>query len=412
VRTDPAIDAAAAATYREVLATRNVPQLLLAASLSRLAGGMLLLVAVLYALDRFDSPSLAGLAALALTLPGFLVSPVAGAVLDRLGAVRAVALDTVASAGVIAALALASLAGVLSPAVLLVLLGLCSLTSPLSIGGVRTLFPRYVPERAYDRANALDLSSFSVVDVLGPLLAGTLFGWLGPDPTLLTVAGLYALAVLALTLLRGSPAEPDLPVRQHLLRSAAEGVAYVLRNPTLRGLAVSYACYQAAFGMLVVLVPVSVLARVGPDGSPDRWVGVLWAIGGLAGGLGALVAGRVVRAGLERRCLVLASAAVAVAIWPLGAVGSLAALGCGLAVVGLLEGGVNVSLLSLRQRRTDPRRLGRVMTVSISINMLGFPVGTALGGALAGALPVAFAVATGLAALSSLSARLLIPREG
>ncbi|MFH8677373.1 MFS transporter [Streptomyces sp. NPDC018034] len=418
-------------TYRQVLASRNVPQLLLAASLSRLAHGMLLFVIVLYALAEFDSASVAGMCGFFLTLPGFLISPVAGAVLDRFGALRAVALDTAASGLIIGAIAVFSLADRLVPVILYVLLALFSLTSPLTDGGIRTLFPQFVPDSAYDRANALDLSTYSVIEVGGPLVAGTLFAALGANPTLITVAAMYGLAGLSLALLRtGAPTGAGTAAtaagavsadagadaagpRPHLLRSAWEGVVYLLRNATLRGLAVSYSLFQVSYGMLVLIVPVAI-ARWGSGGdASSRWVGVVWAVAGLCGGMGALVAGKLVRAGVERRYLVGATALAAVAIFPLSALGSLVALTVGLAAFGLMEGTVNVSLLSLRQRRTDPGWLGRIMTVSISVNLIGFPIGTAAGGFLVGATSPqkALAVAAVLTVASALCARLFVPKE-
>jgi predicted MFS family arabinose efflux permease len=373
---------------------------------------MLLFVIVLYVIAEFHSASIAGLAGFFLTLPGFVVSPIAGAVLDRLGAVQAVALDTMSSAVFISAIAVLSLDGILTAPVLIVLLALYSLTSPLTAGGVRTLFPRFVQAEAYDKANALDLSTFSVIDVVGPLVAGGLFAAVGANPTLLSVAGLYALAGVSLTLLRGGSAEPPRAVRQHLLRAAWEGITYLFRNPTLRGLAVSYSLYQAAAGMLIVIVPVAVAGWLGGDKADDRYVGLLWAIAGLAGAMGALIAGKLLRAGVERGYMVGATLVCAVAIFPVSALGSVITLGLGLALVGLGEGTTNVSLLSLRQRRTDPAWLGRIMTVSISVNLIGFPVGTVLGGVLATrSVTLALAVAAVLAAGSAVTGWFLIPRE-
>jgi hypothetical protein len=50
--------------------------------------------------------------------------------------------------------------------------------------------------------------------------------------------------------------------------------------------------------------------------------------------------------------------------------------------VGQLAGPIDVGLLTLRQRRTDPAELGRVLSVSMSLNFAGFPIGTALAGAM------------------------------
>ncbi|MFY1682730.1 MFS transporter [Micromonospora sp. WMMD730] len=400
-------------TYRQVLTTRNVPQLLLSASLSRLASEMLLFVVVLYVLARFRSPVLAGLGGFFLTLPGFLVSPMAGALLDRVGAARAVILDNLVSAVLIGLIALASVGGRLTPAVLLTLLGLFSLTSPLSAGGIRTLIPRFVPDDAYDRANALDLSTYSVIEVVGPLVGGAVIALIGPDPALVLVVAMYVLAALSLLLLlRGSAAEPPRTRRRHLLHEAWEGVSYLVRDATLRGLALSYSCYQVTFGILVVAVPVSVAQRVGGAGHTEQYAGALWSLVGLCGAAGALTAGRLLRAGRERLLLIVTTVLSAVAIYPSGAIATLATLAVGLALFGLLEGALNVGVLSLRQRRTDPARLGRVMTVSISVNLIGFPVGTALGGVLverSGSL--AYAVAAGFALLAALWGALVIPRE-
>ncbi|MEV0328137.1 MFS transporter [Micromonospora echinospora] len=399
-------------SYWQVFTSRNVPQLLLAASFSRLAGSMLLFAVVLYVIAEFGSASIAGLGAFFLTLPGFLVSPVAGAVLDRLGVVRAVVLDTLSSAVLISLVAVLSVLDTLRPPVLFALLTLYSLTSPLTSGGIRTLFPRFVPEAAYDKANALDLSTFSVIDVVGPLIAGTLVAWIGPDPTLLCVAVMYALASASIALLREGNAGADAPVRQHLLRAAGEGIVHLVRNPTLRALAVSYSVYQAASGMLVVIVPVAVGRWLGDADATERYVGVLWAGAGLAGAVGALIAGRLVGAGRERSSMVAATLVGAVAIFPVSALGSLVTLGAGLALVGLTEGVVNVSLLSLRQRRTEPAWLGRIMTVSISVNLMGFPVGTLLGGLVVShSVTAALALAAALAVGSAAFAHFLIPRE-
>lgn len=412
-QTSPETAATCPLSYKQVLTSRNVPQLLLAASASRLAGSMLLYVIVLYVIAEFESAATAGLSGFFLALPGFVVSPIAGAVLDRLGVVRAVAFDMICSAAFIGLVAGLSAAGSLTEPLLFVLLTLYSLTSPLSSGGIRTLFPRFVPEAAYAKANALDLSTFSVIDVAAPLFAGLLFPLAGPNPTLLCVAGMYVLAGLSLTLLRGGAPQASAARDQHLLRSAYEGIVYLVRNATLRGLAISYSLYQVALGMLIVMAPVAVSSWLNVSGSADRYTGLIWAVAGLFGAIGALVTGKLLRSGVERRYMVAATLITSAAIFPLSALGSVISLATGLGVVGLMEGTINVSLLSLRQRRTEPGWLGRIMTVSMSVNLAGFPVGTALGGFLAAhSLVGAFAVAAGMTLLSAACVHFFVPRSG
>ncbi|MGW6445462.1 MFS transporter [Lentzea sp. NPDC055074] len=398
--------------YWQVLTTRNVAPLLLSASLSRLASEMTLFTVVLSVLVRFDSPVLAGLSGFFLTLPGFLVSPVAGALLDRVGARRAVILDMLVSGVLIGLIVVASVGDWLTAPLLLGALGVFSLTSPLSAGGVRTLFPMIVPPHAYAKANALDLSTYSAIEVTGPLAAGALIALVGADPALAVVAVIFVLAALSLLAVRGPFTEPEREPRKHLVREAWDGIVYLMRNATLRGLAAAYSTYQIAFGILVVAVPVAVAQRIPGDGATEQWAGLIWSITGVCGAVGALVAGKVVHASAERMTIIVTLIASA-AVLPINAIASVITLGVGMALFGLVEGGLNVGVLSLRQRRTEPQWLGRVMTVSISVNLIGFPIGTALGGVLASqSVAAAFWVAAVCAAVGAVMAAVLIPRAG
>jgi predicted MFS family arabinose efflux permease len=68
-------------------------------------------------------------------------------------------------------------------------------------------------------------------------------------------------------------------------------------------------------------------------------------------------------------------------------------------------------VLTLRQRRTDPVWLGRVLAVSMSLNNSGLPLGSALGGVLVThSMAAAFAVAALAAVLSAAAGYSLIPR--
>ena len=74
-------------SHRQLLGVPDMRALLLATLLSRLAGRMFALAIVLYALTRMGSPMLAGWLAFAAMAPGLAISPVAGALIDRVGSV-------------------------------------------------------------------------------------------------------------------------------------------------------------------------------------------------------------------------------------------------------------------------------------------------------------------------------------
>src|SRR6516162_8324678 len=118
-------------SYRQLLLIPDLKALLLAAGLSRLAARMFTLVIVLYALDRFGSPAIAGFLSFAAVAPGLLASPFAGVLLDRIGARRSVILDMAASAVFVIGLGAADRLALASLPVLAALVTLYSLTSPL-----------------------------------------------------------------------------------------------------------------------------------------------------------------------------------------------------------------------------------------------------------------------------------------
>jgi MFS family permease len=399
-------------SYWSVLRQPSVSPLLGSALLSRLAGEIFTLAIVLHVQERFGSPVLVGWVVAASFLPGLLVSPIAGAILDRFGPSRGIAVDLAASAGFVAAIALTEVRGTGGAAILVGLAAAYSLTRPLSLAGLRTLIPRLVPEPGRDRANAMDVTSYNAVGVAGPALAGVLFVLIGGRLTLLVVAGLYGAATLVLlpVLARRLPGTGE---PRSLLAAARRAISYTVRQPVLRGLAVSYSLYSVSWGVLVVAIPLAVVGATGGEvRDSGALVGVVWAVAGVAGGLGALVVGRVRTAGRERAFIAAGAVVTAVAVYPVIGHGGMVGLIAGLVLVGLVGGAVNVGVLTLRQRRTDPAMLGRVIAVSISLNLLGEPVGAALGGWLAdAALPLAFAAGGLAAALGALACLLLIPRE-
>lgn len=390
-----------------------MPELMLAACLLRLAGRIFTLAIVLYVLARFDSPVLAGWVAFASLAPGLIVSPLAGAMLDRLGAAKAIVIDMAVSALLILALALVDITAAMTAPLLLGLVALYSFTSPLGTAGVRVLIPRLVPPYALDRANALDTSSYALISVAGPAIAGVLFGFAGAQATLLAVAFLYLAGTASLVpLVRrtsdsggGGGTAPG-----SLMQSALQGVMYVVRSPSLRGLAVSYSLFQVSWGILIVVVPVVVLGELGAGATADSVVGGLWAVSGLAGGVGAVYAAHLRTDGRERQFIAIGALATAVALYPLCASFGLIGLAAGLILVGFLEGPVDVGVLSLRQRRTDPAWLGRVLTVSMSFNMSGQPLGSAIGGIVVMHSPaLAFAIAALASVAAAVAAYLLVP---
>jgi predicted MFS family arabinose efflux permease len=132
-----------------------------------------------------------------------------------------------------------------------------------------------------------------------------------------------------------------------------------------------------------------------------------------AGGLiAALVVGGFSSQGRERQMMagaILVNAAV-IAVLPFA--GSLAVVALAIFVLGAANGPLDIALFTLRQRRTDPAWFGRAFAVSMAVNTIGSPVGSALGGPLvAWSLDAALWFAAIVTLVTAVFPLLLVPAQ-
>jgi predicted MFS family arabinose efflux permease len=251
------------------------------------------------------------------------------------------------------------------------------LTNPLSTAGARTLFPLLVPKELWERANGLDSSGHVLATLVGAPLAGAMVGLIGGEWALAAAGVLFIGAALVML---GLP-DPAAATESHgnVLQNAWLGLKYVARNPTLRGLAFTLSFINFGWGVLDIAVPVLVLGRLhqGP-----ATVGYLWGVLGAAGLISALLAGRVPTLGRERQIMLGGIFVSVVAMATLPFATSVVAVGIALFVMGLANGPFDISFFTLRQRRTPPAWFGRAFAVSMSVNFVGTPIGSALAGTL------------------------------
>jgi MFS family permease len=399
-------EALAAPTYARLVRVPGFRALAGSALLSRTANRMWEVGLVLFVLERYHSAPLAGLAVFLSIVPGLLLAPLAGALLDRHGRRRLIFLDNAIAGSALASIGLLAITGGLSRAALLAIVGVASLTFTLTAAGTRSLFPLVIPRSDWDLANAVDSGSEALSAVIGPALAGGLVAAIGGAHTLLASGFVYLLAGVAVLNVREPRAAADQP-RVPLLRAAREGLRYVVTNPTLRSVAVVLSMANLGFGQLVVILPVLVLERLH---SGAGTVGALWALSGGVAVCSGLLMGRLGTVGRERRSMalgfVLLTAGFLVLMLP-----SLAAVILGLILCGLAIGPIDIALFSLRQRRTDPAMFGRAFAVSMSLNYAGMPFGSGLAGPVVSRSTVlALAEAAGLNLVAAGLALGIIPR--
>ncbi len=395
-------------SYRALFAVPAIGRVLLGMQVARIAQSMIGIVMILFALQRYNDPSLAGLVAFASIFPGLLISPIAGALLDRHGRVRLIILDYIVVLAALVLIATLSLTGHLTAWLLVAIVSVSSLTGPLSSSGLRSLFPLLVPEPLWERVNAVDSNGWVLATVVGAPIGAVVAQIVGFEVAMIGIAVAYALAAAVIF---GSPdPRTDVESTGNLLRDAWLGLVYTWHNKTLRGLAVSLSMGNLSGGVIEIVVPVLVLKHLGLG---QDVVGYVFGLSGLFGVASAFFSGRLKTVGRERRLILIPMAGfvftTGILLWP----GSIVPIAISMALSGLLNGPLDIAMFTLRQRCTDPAWMGRAFTVSMNLNFSGFPIGAAITGVMLTIWPVEVAIVFGVAtnALAVLLGYFLIPRS-
>ncbi len=369
----------AAPSYRALLAVPSLGRVLLGMQIARIAQSMVGLIAILFALQRYDSPQLAGAVGFVFIFPGMIISPIAGARLDRHGRVRLIILDYLVAFSSLSLIAILSLAGDLPWWLLLGIAAVSSLTGPLSSSGLRSLFPLMVPEPLWERVNAVDSNGWVLASVVGAPIGALMAQVLGFEPAFLIVAAAFFIAGMVMI---GAP-DPRTAVitTGNLMRDAWLGLVYTWNNRTLRSLAISLSIMNLSGGMIEIVVPVLILQHLHLD---QAWVGYTFGLMGAFGVVSAFLSGRLQTRGREKTLIVLPAFGYTIAtililpgaMLPMG----LAWIALSASLAGLINGPMDIAMFTLRQRATDPAWMGRAFTVSMNLNFSGFPIGAALTG--------------------------------
>lgn len=144
-----------------------------------------------------------------------------------------------------------------------------------------------VPKAQYSRASGIVSMVESASNILGPILAGALIGWVGVEGILLIDILTFGVAII--TLLSVVIPQPDIrPVEMTLQRFWGDivyGFEYIFKRPGLLGLQLIF--FAANFMTVIGWAVVSpmVLARTGGDAAILGWVQSTAAVGALLGSL-------------------------------------------------------------------------------------------------------------------------------
>jgi MFS family permease len=374
---------------------RNFHKALVASGFANLADGVFQVALPLLAVQLTRSPLLIAGVAIAARLP-WLLAPVAGTLADRLDRRQTMVRVNLVRTVLLGGLALAVTADLATLAMLYAVALLLGFAETLFDTSAQSLLPSVVPRDELTRANSRLFAVEVVANTfVGPPLGGLLAA-AGLAIALGAPAAAYLVGAGCLALIAGSfraaSAATTQPTR--FRDDIAEGARFVWRHPVLRPLAIMLGVQNMAFAAVYSVFVLFAVAP-GPMGLTKAGFGVLLA----AEGVGAL-AGSWLAARAERRIgrvptLVL-SVVLSAGCLVVPVVTTLPVLvGAEMALTGVAMMLWNVLTVSLRQRITPDRLLGRMNASYRLVGWGSMPIGALLGGVLAEALGLraAFAVA-------------------
>ncbi|HEY8597010.1 MAG TPA: MFS transporter [Thermomicrobiales bacterium] len=235
------------------------------------------------------SAAQAGFVTAVRSVPWLLFALPAGALVDRWPRKPTLILCSLGGALALGSIALAYALGILT-IWQIVIVSFIEGTLALFFGlAESSALPQVVPKEQLPAAVAQQQAQYSVGGLLGPPLGGALFGIAQLLPFLLDAVS-YAISAIALRLIR-HPLPGAARTEQRSLRAEiGEGVTWLWRQPLVRYMAFLTGAFNFTGGLDLIII---VIART--QGASAATIGLIFALGGAGGVLGAILAPRIQR---------------------------------------------------------------------------------------------------------------------
>lgn len=361
--------------------------------------------------EKTGSANVLAYAAIAAILPQALLSPLAGPLVDRWDRRLTIIVSDVMIAATSVALIALFRAGDPSTGLVIAVIAVRAMGAAFHTPASQAAVPMYVPADQLMRVSGWNFFMGSGVAMAGPIVGAFLMG-VAPISAVIAVDVVGALvAVVSLVLVRiphpVSPDEPGAP--SGFVAEFVTGWRELVTHKGLLDLALVMTVVTVLYMPLNALFPLMTFEHFGGDARGAATVEFAFGAGMLLGslGIGALTARfaavRLVQAGI-----------VAIGVL-LGASGLLPSSGFWAFALLCVAMGLTVPLFSapltaMFQLLIEPSRLGRVMSLYMTISMLAAPIGLVAAGPLAETTGVAwwFAISGALIAATG-AASLAIP---
>ncbi|SEF24657.1 Predicted arabinose efflux permease, MFS family [Amycolatopsis pretoriensis] len=338
----------------------------------------------LLVLQITNSPLALSLVVVAVEIPWVLVSLYAGVVVDRLDRRQVMVWADIVRFAILIVLVVLILTAWVNLAWLVLtafVLGVGQVFFDLAAQSAVPDFVSRDPRQLSVANGRIAAAEINGEDFVGPPLGSALFGvWhvlpFAGNALSFAASGMLIRSIRPDTATKATSDAPRKSARAEIV----EGIRWLLGNRTLKALAaiscLSNIVASAQFAMLALLAKQAL-------GLPDIGFGLLLtatAVGATAGGLAASAIGKRFGSGTV---LLAGKAGVGVAVLVLGLVANVWVAALMMLATGALTTAQNVVVSTLRQQIVPRNLLGRVLSSSRMVVMIGGPVGAALGGLLA-----------------------------
>ncbi len=315
-------------------------------------------------------------------LPIGLLSPVGGALADRLDRKRWMVIGNVVETALAAVLAVLVYAGQTGPGLLTLVVTAQGCVSALVLPFQSAILPDLVPRDEFLAGASLNSAQFNMGRVIGPVAAGVTVAAFGYGMAFVANAVSFLAVVVALLFVTLSP--PAGPEPGGLWATMRRGARAARDEPGCRAAIWTIGVVALLASPFIALVPA--VARSLTDGSKAA-VGTATAVLTTAQGIGAVAGALAITplaARLGRgRVLIAELAAVGLALVAYAQAPSLAVAAVTLTLVGAIYIGILSGLQTVVQLRSPDEYRGRILSLYLVALGVVYPIGSLIQGPLA-----------------------------
>ncbi len=302
-----------------------------------------------------------GIVAFCTLVPSIVISPIAGAIADRMDRVHLTMFSQFVAAGQAATLVALVLTGTIRIEFIVILAFINGAAETFAQPARQCLIPGLVPRQYLPGAVALNSLTYNMARFIGPAISGPMIAAWGVVPSIAVncLAFLYASLTMHMLVLDPAIRRPQ-PRASSVLHDAIEGVRYVTRHRGIGPLMLFAATVGMCLRSVPEMLPPFVAELFGRGAEGLATLASAMGAAALVGGTLIAIRGRI--AGLTRvailagLCLALASACfVATHDFRIGIV-CIAAMGAATTMHG-------ISIQTLLQNSSSPAMVGRVLSL-------------------------------------------------